>query len=49
MKLLIIGAPREMFSLKECEALKKFISTGRSVMVLMNEGGEGKLNTNINR
>lgn len=37
-----------MFSLKECEALKKFITSGRSVLVMMNEGGEGKLNTNIN-
>ena len=48
IKLLIIGCPREMFSLKEFEALKKFIQTGRSIFVLMNEGGENKLNTNIN-
>jgi intraflagellar transport protein 52 len=48
IKLLIIGCPREMFSLKEFEALKKFISSGRSVFILMNEGGESKLGTNIN-
>lgn len=48
IKLLIIGCPREMFSLKEFEALKKFIQTGRSLFVLLNEGGESKLNTNIN-
>lgn len=48
IKLLIIGCPREMFNLKEFEALKKYIHSGRSVLVLMNEGGEAKLNTNIN-
>ncbi len=48
IKLLIIGCPRDMFSLKEFEALKKYIQSGRSVFVLMNEGGESKLNTNIN-
>lgn len=48
IKLLIIGCPRDMFSLKEFEALKKFIASGRSLFVMMNEGGENKLNTNIN-
>jgi len=48
IKLLIIGAPREMFSLKEFEALRKYIQSGRSIMVLLNEGGESRLNTNIN-
>jgi intraflagellar transport protein 52 len=37
-----------MFSLKEFEALKKYIGSGRSVFITMNEGGESKLNTNIN-
>lgn len=37
-----------MFSLKEFEALKKYIQSGRSVLVLLNEGGENKLGTNIN-
>ena len=37
-----------MFSLKEFEALKKYIQSGRSVFVILNEGGEAKLNTNIN-
>ena len=37
-----------MFSLNEFEALKKYIESGRSVLVLMNEGGETKLKTNIN-
>lgn len=37
-----------MFSLKEFEALKKYVQSGRSILILMNEGGESKLNTNIN-
>lgn len=37
-----------MFSHKEFEALKKFVQSGRSVLILMNEGGEQKLGTNIN-
>lgn len=37
-----------MFSLKEFEALKQYIQSGRSVFIILNEGGEAKLNTNIN-
>lgn len=48
IKIFIIGCPREMFSLKEFESLKKFVQSGRSVLILMNEGGEAKLGTNIN-
>lgn len=48
IKILIIGCPRQMFSLREFETMKKYIQSGRSVFILMNEGGETKLNTNIN-
>jgi len=48
IKLLVIGCPKDFFSLKELEALKKYIQSGRSVFILLNEGGETKLGTNIN-
>ncbi|CAD5111449.1 DgyrCDS758 [Dimorphilus gyrociliatus] len=47
-KLLIIPAPRDKFSMTEFDALKSYINGGGSILVLMTEGGETKLETNIN-
>ena len=36
------------FTSKELEDIRKYIESGGSVLVVMNEGGEQKMNTNIN-
>jgi len=48
VRVLVFGAPREKFNQGEIECIKDFVEGGGSVMVMMNEGGEEKLNTNIN-
>ena len=46
--ILVLGAPREKFSVAEFDALKDFIHDGGSLLVLADEGGEEALGTNIN-
>lgn len=46
--IVVLGAPREKFSVAEFDALKKFVMGGGSLLVLMGEGGETKHGTNIN-
>lgn len=46
--LLVLGGPREMFTHDEVEALKDYLNAGGSMLVCLSEGGETKLNTNIN-
>lgn len=46
--LVVFAGPREMFSSEEFVALKDFINTGGSLLILLGEGGEGKNNTNVN-
>ncbi|KAJ3285777.1 Intraflagellar transport protein 52, partial [Borealophlyctis nickersoniae] len=46
--LLILGAPREKFSMTEFGALKSFIERGGSILYLAGEGGESAFNTNFN-
>ncbi|KAJ8032906.1 Intraflagellar transport protein 52-like [Holothuria leucospilota] len=48
VRVFIIAGPREKFTSPEFEALKKYIEDGGSVLVLMGEGGENRLDTNIN-
>lgn len=38
-----------MFGEQEIEYIQKFIETGKSVLILLSEGGETNLNTNINQ
>ena len=47
-RIVVLGGPQEKFSGAEFEALRQYLSEGGSVMVLMGEGGESKLKTNIN-
>lgn len=37
-----------MFSLSEFDALKKYVSSGGNLLIMMAEGGESKSETNIN-
>mmetsp|Transcript_3146 Transcript_3146/g.7867 ORF Transcript_3146/g.7867 Transcript_3146/m.7867 type:complete len:512 (-) Transcript_3146:94-1629(-) len=46
--ILVLGCPRERFSVTEFEALKGFIMGGGSVLVFAGEGGEDAAGTNIN-
>jgi len=46
--LLLIGAPHELFSKAEFDTLKSHIETGGKILILMSEGGENKMNTNLN-
>lgn len=47
-KLYILPGCREKFTTAEFEHIKKFISNGGSVLVMLGEGGEKTFNTNIN-
>ena len=47
-KVFIIGGPRDKYTASECEALKKHVEDGRGLMVMLSEGGETRLGTNIN-
>ncbi|KAJ9521566.1 hypothetical protein QJQ45_008856 [Haematococcus lacustris] len=46
--ILVFGCPRECFTKADFEVLKKYVAQGGSVLVLLQEGGETKLGTNIN-
>jgi len=46
--LVIFGGPREMFSSDEFQALKEYMAEGGSIFILLGEGGEGKMGTNVN-
>lgn len=46
--LLLLGAPRAPFLAKELQDIRAYIEAGGSVLVIMNEGGETKMGTNIN-
>lgn len=46
--LLLLGGPRNPFSGQELQDIKNYIEMGGRCMIMMNEGGEQKQNTNIN-
>ncbi|XP_050540937.1 intraflagellar transport protein 52 homolog isoform X2 [Daktulosphaira vitifoliae] len=48
IELVVIGAPRAMFSEVEFNCLRNFIDNGGSILVMLSEGGEKELHTNIN-
>ncbi len=39
---MVFGAPRNLFSKSEFDALKAYIETGGNVLICMSEGGENK-------
>lgn len=47
--LLIIAAPKDNFAPEEIANLIKFVENGGSLMVLCNEGGDQKNNSNLNK
>ena len=46
--VLVLGAPQEPFSTEEFQMLKEFIARGGALLLLLTEGGEGRLGTNVN-
>lgn len=46
--MLLLGGPRQPFSANELQDIRKYIDEGGRVLLLMHEGGEQKLGTNIN-
>ncbi|KAI1714927.1 ABC-type uncharacterized transport system domain-containing protein [Ditylenchus destructor] len=47
-RIFILPAPRAKFYVEELDALRRYIKSGGSLLVLMSEGGEPKADTNIN-
>lgn len=46
--LVLFAAPHEMFLEAEFNIMKNHIETGGKILILLNEGGEAKMNTNLN-
>lgn len=46
--LLLLGGPRLPFNAQELQDIRRFVEEGGRCMIMMAEGGENKLNTNIN-
>lgn len=46
--LVVLGGPRTPFTGQELKEIRQYIEAGGSVLVMMNEGGESKAQTNIN-
>ena len=46
--MLLLGGPRLPFNAQELQDIRRYVEEGGKVVVMMAEGGENKLNTNIN-
>ena len=46
--MLLLGGPRQPFSAEELQDMRRYVDEGGRVMLMMHEGGENKLQTNIN-
>jgi intraflagellar transport protein 52 len=46
--LLLLGGPRLPFNAQELQDIRRYIDDGGRALILMAEGGEQKLGTNIN-
>jgi intraflagellar transport protein 52 len=43
-----LGGPRAPFNVQELQDIRKYLDEGGKVLIMMHEGGEQKLGTNIN-
>ena len=48
VNMLLLGGPRLPFSAQELQDIRRYIDEGGRVMIVLSEGGEQKLGTNIN-
>ena len=46
--MLLLGGPRLPFTGHELQHIRNFVENGGSALVIMQEGGESRLETNIN-
>ena len=46
--LVLLGGPRLPFNAQELQDMKRYVEEGGRVMLMLAEGGEAKLGTNIN-
>lgn len=46
--MLLLGGPRLPFNAQELQDIRRYVDEGGKVVIMMAEGGENKLNTNIN-
>jgi len=46
--LVLLGGPRMPFTAQELQDIRAYVENGGSVLLVMSEGGEQKMNTNIN-
>jgi intraflagellar transport protein 52 len=46
--VFMIANPREKFTPGEYESMKRYIDNGGSILLTLNEGGEGRQMTNVN-
>jgi hypothetical protein len=47
-RMVVFGCPRDKFSVAEFTALRSYLEGGGNVMVMLGEGGETELGTNVN-
>ncbi|XP_046566785.1 LOW QUALITY PROTEIN: intraflagellar transport protein 52 homolog [Haliotis rubra] len=48
VRIFLIAGPREKFTAAEIAAMKKYLDSGGSILVMLGEGGETRFDTNIN-
>ena len=46
--LLLLGGPRQPFTGHELQYIRHYVENGGSCFIIMQEGGESRLDTNIN-
>lgn len=46
--MLLLGGPRAPFNAQELQDIRKYIDEGGKALLFMSEGGETKMQTNIN-
>ena len=47
-QLLLLGGPRQPFTGHELQHIRHYVEAGGNALIIMQEGGESKLDTNIN-
>ena len=47
-RVFIVANPRDKFTAGEYESMKRYIDNGGSILLTLNEGGEGRQMTNVN-
>ena len=46
--MLLLGGPRLPFTGHELQHIRYYVESGGSALIIMQEGGEGRIDTNIN-